>query len=81
MSGPLTPRYSRNPREPIDTVFLAAVNVNKLIGLLVERVVAVDRQAVSVEWTPPAARSSDRRGDGILGVERAVWDSNPRHED
>ena len=49
----------------------------EIVGLLVERVSATRQTGVTgLEWTAPAAPFFRR----VLS-ERAVWDSNPRHED
>ena len=50
----------------------------EIVGLLVERV-TVNRTTglTGLEWTPPASPFFRR---AVLS-ERAVWDSNPRHED
>jgi hypothetical protein len=50
----------------------------EIIALLVGRIVATCQTGlVGLEWTAPAAPFFRR---GVLS-ERAVWDSNPRHED
>jgi hypothetical protein len=49
----------------------------EIVGLLVERVTATRTTGLTgLEWTAPAAPFFRR----VLS-ERAVWDSNPRHED
>jgi site-specific DNA recombinase len=50
----------------------------EVVRLVIDRVVA-DREhgLVALEWTPPAAPFFRR----VVLSERAVWDSNPRHED
>lgn len=49
----------------------------EIVGLLVERVMATRTTGLTgLEWTAPAAPFFRR----VLS-ERAVWDSNPRHED
>lgn len=49
----------------------------EIVGVLVERVAATKAGGVTgLEWTAPAAPFFRR----VLS-ERAVWDSNPRHED
>jgi hypothetical protein len=49
----------------------------EIVGLLVERVTATRTTGMTgLEWTAPAAPFFRR----VLS-ERAVWDSNPRHED
>ena len=49
----------------------------EIVGLVVERVTATRITGMtSLEWTAPAAPFFRR----VLS-ERAVWDSNPRHED
>ena len=50
----------------------------EIVGLLVERVTATKADGMTgLEWTAPAAPFFRRP---VLS-ERAVWDSNPRHED
>ena len=50
----------------------------EIVGLLVGRVAATKTTGlVTVEWSAPAAPFFRR---SVLS-ERAVWDSNPRHED
>jgi hypothetical protein len=46
----------------------------ELVSLVVERIETRDRQLASVVSPPPARPLS-------ASLERAVWDSNPRHED
>ena len=49
----------------------------EIVGLLVERVSATKEEGMTgLAWTAPAAPFFRR----VLS-ERAVWDSNPRHED
>ena len=49
----------------------------EIVGLLVERISATRTTGLTgLEWTAPAAAFFRR----VLS-ERAVWDSNPRHED
>jgi hypothetical protein len=49
----------------------------EIVGLLVDRVTATRMTGMTgLEWTAPAAPFFRR----VLS-ERAVWDSNPRHED
>ena len=50
----------------------------EIVGLLVERASATRTTGMTgLEWTAPAAPFFRR---AVLS-ERAVWDSNPRHED
>ena len=49
----------------------------EIVRLLVARVAANKTEGVvALEWTPPAAPFFR-----LVLSERAVWDSNPRHED
>ena len=49
----------------------------EIVGLLVERVTLTKEAGMTgLDWSPPAAPFFRR-----VSSERAVWDSNPRHED